>query len=81
MIRDETKTIAQQIEVLMSEQRSFIDWQRLRDREMLERESRINVRTLIDKKNQENAESWIHWIGRHTYVISIYRYFMPRSNT
>lgn len=27
-----------------------------------------------------SKESWLHWIGRTTYVISAYRYFVPRTD-
>lgn len=28
----------------------------------------------------QSNESWLHWVGRTTYVISAYRYFVPRSS-
>lgn len=29
---------------------------------------------------QSTESSWLHWLGRTTYVISAYRYFAPRSD-
>lgn len=28
----------------------------------------------------QSNESWLHWIGRTTYVIGAYRYFVPKSD-
>lgn len=28
----------------------------------------------------QSTESWLHWMGRTTYVISAYRYFVPRKD-
>lgn len=38
--------------------------------------------SMSDKKTSaaQSNESWMHWIGRTTYVISAYRYFVPRSS-
>lgn len=76
MIRGDTKSIAEQVENLVKEQRDFLKAQQQRDRELLEREASLNVATTIQNKNQSN-ESWVHWIARKSYVISIYRYFVP----
>lgn len=76
VIRGDTKSIAEQVENLAKEQRDFLKAQQQRDRELLEREASLNVATTIQNKNQSN-ESWVHWIARKSYVISIYRYFVP----
>lgn len=76
MIRDDTKTISQQIKLLLGEQRQFLQWQQLRDKDLLEKTAKENV----DKKNAKNStESWIYWIARKTYVISVYKYFYSKA--
>lgn len=78
VIRGDTKSIAEQVQMLANEQKEFLRGQQQRDRELLEREARSNVATSVQKTYQSN-ESWIHWIARKTYVISAYRYFVPKT--
>lgn len=80
MIREDTKSINEQVQLLVSEQREFLRAQQQRDREQLEREALANVTSskLVRATNQSD-ESWIHWVARKTYVISIYRYFVPKT--
>lgn len=73
MIRDDTKSISKQIQQLASEQREFLQTQR-------ERESLMIIEKQQSMKQSSNDESWLHWIGRRTYVIACYRYFVPASS-
>lgn len=78
VIRGDTKTISQQIQLLLGEQRQFLQWQQLRDKDLLEKTAKENV----DKKNAKNStnsESWIYWIARKTYVVSVYKYFYSKT--
>lgn len=59
VIRADTKSISEQIQLLVNEQRDFLKLQ----------QQRANI---------QSDESWIHWVARQTYVISIYRYFVPK---
>ncbi|XP_055312824.1 mitochondrial potassium channel-like [Sitodiplosis mosellana] len=80
VIRADTKSISEQVQLLVNEQREFLQGQQQRDREQLENEARTNV--AASKSQQaisQSSESWIHWIARTTYVISIYRYFVPKT--
>lgn len=80
MIRADTKSISEQIQMLMNEQRDFLQAQQQRDRELLEREARANVAASNRQRTiNQSDESWIHWVARKTYVISIYRYFVPKT--
>lgn len=76
VIRNDTESISIQVQRLVDELEEFLRSQQQRDRELLEREARTNVAAL--NKGQSN-ESWIHWIARKTYVIPVYRYFVPAS--
>lgn len=78
MIRADTKSISEQVQMLANEQRDFLRVQQQRDQELLEREAKLNVAAAAQKSNQSN-ESWIHWIARKAYVISIYRYIVPKT--
>lgn len=79
VIRSDTKSIGEQIQLLVNEQHEFLRVQQQRDRELLEREAKLNVSKGHQTINQNNNESWIHWIARQTYVISVYRYFIPKT--
>lgn len=80
VIRQDTKSINEQVQLLANEQRDFLRAQQQRDREQLEREARYNVVTSnSQRENGQSDESWVHWIARKTYVISIYRYFVPNT--
>lgn len=78
MIRSDTKSISEQVQLLANEQREFLQAQRQRDREQLEREARENI-AASKRAVSQGDESWIHWVARKTYVITIYRYFMPKT--
>lgn len=82
MIRNDTKSIGNQIQSFFNEQQKFLKTQEIRDRQMLENLSRNNVarNNQAIKAAHQSQESWIHWIGRTTYVISIYRYFIPKAS-
>lgn len=82
VIRNDTKSIEEQIKSLFNEQRKFLHKQKIRDQKMLENLSRDNVarHNQANKTAHESQESWIHWVARTTYVISIYRYFIPRAS-
>lgn len=69
VIRGDTKLISDQIQQIAQEQRAFLQEQRERE---LQQIPTIN--------QSSNNESWLHWIGRQTYVISCYRYFVPASS-
>lgn len=80
VIRQDTKSINEQVQLLANEQRDFLRAQQQRDREQLEREARYNVVTSNSQRaSGQSDESWVHWIARKTYVISIYRYFVPNT--
>lgn len=80
VIRQDTKSINEQVQLLANEQRDFLRVQQQRDREVLEREARFNVTASKSQRaNSQSDESWVHWIARKTYVISIYRYFVPNT--
>lgn len=80
VIRNDTQSIADHIQVLFNEQRNFLQTQEARDRNMLEQLASQSVASHIHlaKDSQLNQESWMHWIARTTYVISVYRYFVPK---
>lgn len=80
-IHDETKAINSKVEHLKSDQWKLFDFLRRRDQNQLEEIARKNVSSKVANNNQNNGESWAHWIGRKTYVISVYRYFVPKNNT
>lgn len=48
----------------------------LAEREEEKRQTTIDTKPSAGQSN----ESWMHWIGRTTYVISVYRYFVPRGD-
>lgn len=80
MIRADTKSISEQVQLLVNEQREFLQAQQQRDREQLEMEARANVAASKGQRAiSQSDETWIHWVARKTYVISIYRYFMPKT--
>lgn len=68
VIRSDTKSINEQVQLLLAEQRDFLRTQQ----QQLQQQQR-------DRTNSRNNESWIHWVARQTYVISIYRYFVPKT--
>lgn len=76
VIRDDTKSISEQVQLLVNEQRDFLRAQQQRDRDLLERDAQAYLAKL---KRGQSDESWIHWIARKTYVISAYRYFVPAT--
>lgn len=79
MIRADTKSISEQVQMLANEQRDFLRVQQQRDQELLEREAKLNVAATAAQKSNQSNESWIHWIARKSYVISIYRYIVPKT--
>lgn len=80
MIRADTRSISEQVELFKTQQRDFLQAQQQRDRELLEREAKSNVATSNSQRViSQSDESWIHWIARKSYVISIYRYFVPKT--
>lgn len=82
VIRNDTQSITDNIQQLFNEQRKFLQTQEARDRNLLEQLASQNVarnRQLV-KDATQTQESWVHWIARTTYVISIYRYFVPKPN-
>lgn len=80
MIRSDTKSISEQVKLLANEQREFLQAQQQRDRELLENQARSNVAASKSQwVNSQSGESWIHWIARKTFVISVYRYFVPKT--
>lgn len=64
VIRADTKSISEQVQLLVNEQRDF-----LKKQQQQPQQRAIN----------QSDESWIHWIARQTYVISVYRYFVPKT--
>lgn len=62
VIRSDTKSINEQVQLLLAEQRDFLRTQQQSDR-----------------TNSRNDESWMHWVARQTYVISVYRYFVAKT--
>lgn len=70
VIRGDTKLICEQIQQIAQEQRNFLQEQREREYAMIP----------LAPNRSSNDESWLHWIGRKTYVISCYRYFVPVSS-
>lgn len=80
VIREDTKVINEKVQLLVNEQRDFLRAQQQRDREQLEREAIANVNaSKIDRAVNQGDESWLHWIARKSYVIGIYRYFVPKT--
>lgn len=72
VIRSDTKSIDEKIQLLLAEQRDILRMQQ----QQLEQKQQQRQR---DRNNSQNDESWAHWIARQTYVISIYRYFVPKT--
>lgn len=82
-INTETKTIKSCLNSLQMEQTGLFDYFKARDRQHLEEIARKTIASKANSKNNQLAnrsdESWAHWIGRNTYVISAYRYFVPNK--
>lgn len=76
VIRGDTKSINERIELLLAEQRDF---QQTQQQQLLQLQKQKQQHWQRDRANTQNNESWMHWIGRQTYVISIYRYFVPKT--
>lgn len=67
-LREETKIIGAEVQRLSFEQRrQFNELKRINKKE-------------LNNSNKSN-ESWMHWIGRYTGAIPIYRYFYPKEKT
>lgn len=69
VLRNETTQIRQELQQLVELQRRQIE---------RERSMRFTATDTRPSTVQSN-ESWLHWIGRRTYAISAYRYFVPNS--
>lgn len=82
-IKTETKTIKLDLNNLQKEQTGLFDYFKSRDQQHLEEIAQKSVASKANSKNNQlanrNDESWAHWIGRKTYVISVYRYFVPNK--
>lgn len=72
MIRADTKSISEQVQLMLAEQRDFLRIQK----QQLQKQQKQHK---YDRTKSQNDESWMHWIARQTYVISIYRYFVPKT--
>lgn len=82
-INTETNTIKSVLDNLQKEQTGLFDYFKRRDQQHLEEISQKLITSKAYNKNNQwanrNDESWAHWIGRKTYVISAYRYFVPNK--
>lgn len=82
-INTETKTIKSSLNNLQQEQTELFDYFKGRDQQHLEEIARKSIASKANSKNNQlanrNDESWAHWIGRKTYVISVYRYLVPNK--
>lgn len=83
-INNETKIIKSGLNSLQMEQTGLFDYFKTRDRQHLEEIARKSIARKANSKNNQlvanrSDESWAHWIGRKTYVISAYRYFVPNK--
>lgn len=83
VINTETETIKSVLDNLQNEQTGLFDYFKRRDQQHLEEIARKTNASKANSKNKQlanrNDESWAHWIGRKTYVISVYRYFVPNK--
>lgn len=62
--------------LIENEQRNLFNYLQRHDQNKFER---IIPKSAASKTNNNpnSGESWINWIGRKTYITSIYRYFVP----
>lgn len=71
-LREEAEQNRQTLRQLVELQRQLV--------EQAEAKSRTTELTADTKSSAvQSNESWLHWIGRTTYVIGVYRYFVPQS--
>lgn len=72
-LREEGEQNRQTLQQLVELQRQLV--------EQVEAKSHLTDSTVDSNSSVDQSnESWLYWIGRKTYVIGAYRYFVPRSD-
>lgn len=72
-LREQAEQNRQSLQQLVELQRQLL--------EQVETKDHLTNSTVDSKSSVgQSNESWLHWIGRTTYVIGAYRYFVPRSD-
>lgn len=74
-LRDETSKIGVEVKRLVDEQKKLTEHVMF-----LQRKETFSRSAAAADKPSRPQESWLHWVGRKTYVISVYRYFSPSTN-
>lgn len=70
-LKTETIEMNNELKKLVEEQKKLRE-----NLNVINYKEKLMNRSSIIVGSQSN-ESWLHWFGRQTYVISIYRYFSP----